>query len=276
VHLKKAILNLLVNAFDAMSECDKGTLSLAVSQGHLQQLDSGFAQVPPGRYVKVSVADTGKGIAPADRHRIFEPYFSKKAMTGSSGSGLGLSVVYGVLKDHGGYYDLHSEEGRRTEFLLYFPASDLRAEVQPAQTKVARGTETVLVVEDSLDQRDLVQEMLGSLGYQVHTVENGYQAVAFLQTHRVDIVLLDMIMADSLDGLDTYRELLKVQPAQKALIVSGYSATERVEEACRLGVGGYVRKPYTLEQIGSALRQVLDRTEVQPSRTTKTVPALKS
>ena len=119
--------------------------------------------------------------------------------------------------------------------------------------------ETVLIVDDMPEQREIVSSMLASLGYAVSAVSSGEAAVKYLKTSSVDLLLLDMIMDPGIDGLETYKRILKIHPGQKALIASGFSETERVREAMSLGVGGYIRKPFALEQIGSAVRHELDR-----------------
>jgi PAS domain S-box-containing protein len=258
-HLSKVIMNLLMNAFDAMPK--EGQLRIATKQQFVRTLPSGYQGIIPGEYVTLSVRDTGTGIDPADIERIFEPYFSKKKM-GTSGSGLGLSVVYGVVKDHKGYYDILSEVGRGTEFILYFPLTGATTELRYQPTQELRGTESVLVVDDDGSQREMATDLLTSLGYRVMSAANGHEALAYLQKQPVDIIMLDMIMEKDFDGLDTYREILKIRPAQKAIVVSGFSSTDRVLEMQKLGAGMYVKKPYTIRMLASALRDELDRTEV--------------
>lgn len=181
---------------------------------------------------------------------------------GTSGSGLGLSVVYGVVKDHLGYYDVFSAADMGTEFVLYFPICDKTVEEKPQVGDAIFGTETILVVDDNEEQRVMAREILLSLGYQVEAVNNGHEAVAHLRQNDVDLIVLDMIMEDGFDGLDTYREILKHRPGQKAVIVSGFSATERVQEMQVLGAGTYIRKPYSHTTIARAIREELDKTSV--------------
>jgi PAS domain S-box-containing protein len=263
-HLSKVIMNLVVNAFDAMP--DGGTIKIATSQQYLKTLSGGYQGVTPGDFVSVSVRDTGTGIDPADIDKIFEPYFSKKKM-GSSGSGLGLSVVYGVVKDHKGYYDILSEVGKGTEFVLYFPLVEVTTRQRNQKSQELKGNERVLIVDDDLNQREMAAELLASLGYQVTSATNGHEALTCLRQQPSDIVMLDMIMEKDFDGLDTYREILKINPAQKAIVVSGFSSTDRVQELQRLGAGQYVKKPYTRDILAAAIRAELDRTDlIVPSR----------
>ncbi len=259
-HLAKVVMNLIVNAFDAMP--DGGALSVTSSQRWVEKLASGHEGVVPSDYVLLRIRDSGMGIDAKDLARIFEPYYSKKKM-GTSGSGLGLSVVYGVVKDHKGYYDILSEPGDGAEFILYFPVTDVEEIAEPVQADDFSGTETVLVVDDVEEQRVMASEILSSLGYQVQVASGGKDAIEYLRHNTVDLALLDMIMEPGFDGLDTYREIVKLHPDQKAVVVSGFSATERVEEMRRLGAGDYVRKPYSIASLGKAVRDELDRAPVE-------------
>lgn len=256
VHLEKVIMNLVINAFDAMK--DDGTLRISVGRASESQIAEGFDGIVPGDYIVLSVSDTGAGIDPMDIDKIFEPYYSKKKM-GRSGSGLGLSVVYGIVKDHKGYYDIFSELGAGTQFVLYFPSTNQERKIQTHDVRSFTGDESILVVDDIQEQRDLTINLLSGLGYQVAVVPGGREAVEYLKENTVDLILLDMIMEDGFDGLDTYRAAIEVHPHQKAIIVSGYSSTERVQLMQELGAGDYVRKPFTRETIGRAVRRELDR-----------------
>lgn len=268
-HLAKVLMNLVVNAFDAMKAA--GTLRVQIAKVGLTKLESGYEKVNPGDYVMVRVSDTGCGIAKEDLGKIFEPYYSKKKM-GRSGTGLGLSVVYGVIQDHAGYYDVLSEVGRGTDFVLYFPITEKKFTYSPSQ-EVKPGSESLLVVDDNEEQRELASEILGSIGYRVSSVASGREAVRYLQENTADLVLIDMIMEPDFDGLDTYKEILKTRPQQKAIVVSGFSSSERVEELLRLGGSGYVRKPYSMEQIAAAVHSALHSDPIDPEKEVVT-PAL--
>ena len=175
-----------------------------------------------------------------------------------SGSGLGLSVVYGVLKDHQGYFDILSKVDKGTEFLLYFPASSEEISIDKIIAQEVKGQESILVIDDQLDQRVLAKSMLSELGYQVTTVKSGNEAIDLLRTNDFDLILLDMIMEPGIDGLDTFRKINQLKPSQKTIIVSGYSESDRIKEACRLGVKGYIKKPYTIDIIGNEIRKIFD------------------
>jgi len=255
-HLSKVVMNLVVNAFDAMPE--GGKLSITTSQCYLEKLIGGYEEINPGNFVLLSIRDTGMGIDAEDIDKIFEPYYSKKKM-GISGSGLGLSVVYGVVKDHKGYYDILSTVGEGTEFILYFPVTEVAVEEELQSSSKPGGTESVLVVDDDSAQLKVTTALISSLGYQVDAVANGHEAVNYFKNGSVDIIVLDMIMEKDFDGLDTYREIIKYRPGQKAIIVSGFSFTDRVAEMQDLGAGAYVKKPYTRSIIARAIREELDR-----------------
>jgi len=259
VHLSKTVMNLISNASEAMP--DGGTVTIATRNRYVDTLIKGYDTVVEGDYVTLTVTDTGYGISPDEIERIFEPFYTKKVM-GRSGTGLGMTVVYGTVKDHHGYIDVQSREGQGTCFTLYFPVTrEPSAKDRPpvkSEDYAGRG-ETILVVDDVAEQRDIASGMLTRLGYSVSTVSDGEQAVAYLKRTPVDLVVLDMIMDPGMNGLETYREIIRRHPGQKAIITSGYSETQDVKEAQRIGAGRYIKKPYTMEKIGLAVREELDR-----------------
>ena len=259
IHLEKTVMNLVSNAAEAMQ--NGGTLIIATSNQYLDRPVHGYDDVREGDYVVLSVSDTGEGIAASDLKRIFEPFYTKKVM-GRSGTGLGLAVVWGTVKDHDGYIDVQSEEGKGSTFMLYFPVTreDMARDQEAVlpESYAGRG-ESILVVDDVKEQRDLATNMLTKLGYQVNAVASGEEAIEYIKAGRVDLIVLDMIMDPGIDGLETYQRIIKINPKQKAVIVSGFSETNRVKKAHELGAGAYVKKPYVLERIGLAVRNELDR-----------------
>lgn len=260
MHLNKTIMNLVINGFEAMS--DGGTLHLISENRYVDKPFGNYEQVKEGEYVTLSISDNGEGIAAADLEKIFEPFYTKKKM-GRSGTGLGMSVVWGTVKDHKGYIEVQSIVGKGTTFTLFFPAT----RKQPVETllefdiKSYRGKgQTILVVDDVYEQRLIASAMLEKLGYVVSIVESGEKALQYLKEHSVDLVLLDMIMDPGIDGLDTYRGILDLNPDQKSVIASGYSETARVKMAQKLGAGPYVRKPYVLETLAVVIKNELHPT----------------
>jgi PAS domain S-box-containing protein len=260
VHLQKTLMNLVLNGFEAMP--DGGAICISTEKHHLDKSLNGYDRVQKGEYVLLMVSDTGIGISHEERERIFEPFYSKKVM-GRSGTGLGMAVVWGTVKDHKGYIDVESTKGKGTAFMLYFPASREVAKGNTViSTELYRGKgESVMIIDDLEDQREIASTLLAGLGYSVIAVSSGEEALDRVGKRRVDLLILDMIMGQGMDGLDTYREIIKMCPLQKAILASGYSETARVKEAQRLGAGQYIRKPYTLERIGMAVRRELDRRE---------------
>jgi CheY-like chemotaxis protein len=181
---------------------------------------------------------------------------------GRSGTGLGLAVVWGTLKDHNGYIDVESEEGRGTIFTLYFPVTreEITAETLSVSMSEYMGNgESILVVDDVKAQRNLAVAMLKRLNYKIMSAASGEDAVEYLKEHKVDLLVLDMIMDPGMDGLNTYRGVLEIHPRQKAIIVSGFSDPDLINAAYDLGAGAYVKKPYVLEKLGMAVKNELKR-----------------
>jgi two-component system, cell cycle sensor histidine kinase and response regulator CckA len=252
-------MNLLSNAAEAIA--GSGEVLIRTENRYVDRPIHGHDTTQEGEYAVLTVSDTGSGISPADLGRIFEPFYTKKVM-GRSGTGLGLAVVWGTVKDHDGYIDVQSTEDKGSIFTLYFPVT--REDLTKAEQVVPQGIymgrgEHILVVDDVEGQRLLASAMLDSLGYKVSSVASGEEAIEFVRNKPVDLLLLDMIMDPGMDGLDTYRSILAIRPKQKAIIVSGYSETDRVKAAQSLGAGTYVRKPYVMEKLGLAVKKELDR-----------------
>ena len=259
VHLGKTLFNLISNASEAMPK--GGILTIKTANQYLDKPIHGYDEVREGDYVVLSIYDTGEGIPAADLKRIFEPFYTKKVM-GRSGTGLGLAVVWGTVKDHNGYINVESVEGKGSVFKLYFPVTreDITAKVDAISISEYMGKgESVLIVDDVKEQRDLAAGILRKLNYNVSSVSSGEEAIAYLKEHKTDLILLDMIMDPGMDGLDTYRTALEIHPKQKAIIVSGFSESNRVITAQALGAGAYVKKPYVIEKLGLAVKKELDR-----------------
>ncbi len=259
VHLNKTIMNLVLNAAEAMASA--GVITISTYNCYLDIPIKGYDEMKAGDYAVLSVRDTGSGIAAHDTERIFEPFYTKKKM-GRSGTGLGLAVVWGTVKDHNGYIDVQSEEGKGSTFTLYFPVTRQSRRVGQPQVPLERFMgkgESILVVDDLQEQRDVAAAMLGKGGYFVQTVSSGEEALEYLGQHAVDLVILDMIMDPGIDGLETFRRMKAMNPHQKAIIVSGFAETERARKALELGAGSYVQKPFIMEKICQAIRRELDR-----------------
>lgn len=259
VHIAKTVMNLLVNAFEAIHESGAITITTRnqwVDQARAKQFDTAA-----GNYCVLSVADDGMGIAPEDQDRIFEPFYTKKTM-GRSGTGLGMAVVWGTIRDHGGFIEMTSKPNQGTRLDLYFPSSEAelpKEEESLTPKSIYQGQgESILVVDDVADQRTILSAILNRLGYQPQAVASGYEALAFIQRQPMDLIVLDMIMDPGMDGLDTYRAILHVRPKQKAIIASGYAENERIKQALALGAANCIKKPYSFEEIGMVIRTALN------------------
>jgi len=254
VHLFKTIMNLVTNAAEALPS--GGLISIATANRYLDKPISGCKQVVKGNYATLTVADAGIGISSEDIKNIFKPFYTKKRM-GKSGTGLGMAIVWGCVKDHEGYIDVQSTEGEGSRFVLLFPATteetDTHRSYLTIKDLLGQG-ESVLVVDDVADQREIASTLLTTLGYIARTVSSGEEAVEYMQTHTADMVVLDMMMPAGLDGLDTFKKIVAIHPDQKVIITSGFAETGRIKEAQKLGVVRYLKKPYTLEKIGLALK----------------------
>ena len=257
-HLSKAVMNLIFNAAEAMPE--GGRIEVSTENRHIDRPIRGYDDVNEGDYVVLTISDTGTGIAADDLEKIFEPFYTNKKM-GRSGTGLGMAVVWGTVKDHNGYIDIQSTEGKGTTFTLYFPVT--RKSVQE-RSKISfknytgKG-EAILIVDDVEEQRKIASGILEVLGYSVVSVSSGEEAVEYLKTDKVDLLLLDMIMDPGMNGLETYKKILEIHPGQKAIIASGFSETDRVKEVQSLGAGAYIKKPFLLEKMGLAVKEELEK-----------------
>jgi PAS domain S-box-containing protein len=200
VHLSKSVMNLISNAAEAM--LDGGNIVITTENRHMDRVKNGFDEIDKGDYATLVIKDTGIGISPEDMERIFEPFYTKKTM-GRSGTGLGMAVVWGAVKDHRGYIDIRSTEGKGTEITLYFPVTrkvfSQEAEMVSIQDFMGKG-ESILVVDDILEQRQIATEMLEKLGYRVINRSSGEEAVEYLHNHATDLLVLDMIMEPGIDS----------------------------------------------------------------------------
>ncbi len=262
-HLQAVVTNLLINAFAAMPEGGRLVASTALEE--LNQAHDGYELIAPGKYVVLRVAHSGQAISAKDINQIFEPFYTHRGLGWEIGSGLGLAVVYSVVKDHQGFLDVSlNEDG--ADFSVYLPlANQSGAEVHPSKPLDYQGTETILVVNDNEEERQAIVRWLRGRGYKVLVAANGKSAFEIFQTENtsletpIDLVILDMIMADAWDGLDTYRNMLATHPGQKAIILSGFTITGRIQETMRLGAARHLQKPFIMEELGQAVRQTLDQ-----------------
>ncbi|MDM7996939.1 MAG: ATP-binding protein [Acidobacteriota bacterium] len=259
IHLTKVLMNLVSNAAESMR--NGGRIVLSLENLFVDPSEGPHKDYNKGPYIRLRIQDSGDGIPAENLQRIFEPFYTTKAM-GRSGSGLGLTVVRETLKDHNGYIEVQSTVGKGTVFDLYFPATEAEVpqKAPEATPEHYRGNgESILIVDDLESQRVLLQRIVEKFGYRAQSLPSGEDAVAYLKSHSADLLVLDMMMAPGIDGLDTYRQISQFKPGQKAIIVSGYSDAQKREELQSLGVVSFIRKPYTAKQIGRAIRMELDR-----------------
>jgi len=259
VHLKKAVMNLFSNAAEALS--GGGRITVSTENRYVDSPIKGYDNIDEGDFAVLRIEDNGIGIAVEDLEKIFEPFYTKKEM-GRSGTGLGMTIVWNTVKDHHGYINIESTKGKGTAFELYFPVTREKIAKKkvsiPIEDYIGRG-ETILVVDDIKEQREVASIILKTLDYLVTSVSSGEEAVEYIKNNSADLLVLDMIMSPGMDGLDTYKKILEIHPNQKAIIASGFSETDRVKEVQRLGAGAYIKKPYTLEKIGFAVKTELER-----------------
>ncbi|KKM18504.1 hypothetical protein LCGC14_1665060, partial [marine sediment metagenome] len=208
-HIKKSLTNLIANASEAIE--GSGTVTVSTANRYLDEPLKGYEDVRMGEYTVLSVSDDGSGISPEDLERIFEPFYTKKVM-GRTGTGLGLAIVWNTIQDHQGYIDVKSSE-RGTIFDLYFPVT--RDELTQAEEEVPREDyqghgERILVVDDEEKQREIACGLLARLGYTADAVSSGEEAVEHLKEQSVDLIVLDMIMPQGINGRETYERVIKI------------------------------------------------------------------
>jgi CheY-like chemotaxis protein len=255
--IHRILNNLLMNAADAVQ--NTGRITVTTENYYADDTAVAFGRVPKGEYVKMTVTDTGCGIPEEIAQKIFDPFFTTKTTDKTRGSGLGLSVVDSVMKDHDGYIDMKSTVGQGSSFYLYFPIARDRISNGDELVDNIGGNETVLIIDDDRIQREVSAAMLGKLGYKVTTIESGEKAVDLLRKTPHDLLILDMIMPPGIDGAETYRRVLAINPDQKAIIVSGFSESKQTIETQRLGAGAFIKKPLSKVMIAAAVRKELDR-----------------
>lgn len=256
--IEQILMNLALNAKDALRE--EGELTI---QTESTQLDEAYCRIQPeakpGNYVLLTVSDTGCGMDKETLEHIFDPFYSAKGL--ANGAGLGLAMVYGVVKGHGGYIECVSKLGVGTSFRIYFPASEREAKTEKAAEEdlPGGGTETILLVDDEDFVRDVGEATLTRFGYTVLTAGDGNIAVERYrkEKERIDLVILDLIMP-GMSGRKCLEELVRIDPKAKVLVASGYSETGHRVDVIRAGAKGFIGKPYDVKTLLNEVRGVLD------------------
>jgi two-component system cell cycle sensor histidine kinase/response regulator CckA len=254
--IEQVLLNLYVNAWQAMS--GTGDLYLKTENIILNDNDVKPYGLNSGKYVKISVTDTGVGIDETIQHRIFDPFFTTKEV--SRGTGLGLASVYGIIKNHSGIINANSKKGEGATFNIFLPASGKKIfKEKMIQKEILKGSETVLLVDDEDMILDVGRDLLEKLGYEVLTVKSGIEAIEIYRTNqkKINIVILDMVMP-KMGGGDTYEKLKEIDPAVKVLLSSGYSIDGQASKILSRGCDGFIQKPFDIKSLSLEIRKILD------------------
>jgi len=252
--IERVLLNLYVNAADAMHQ--GGDLILKTMNTTHQHVQGRIFKLKPGDYVCLMVTDTGTGMDKKTQERIFEPFFTTKEM--GRGTGLGLASVYGIIKGHGGYIDLESENGVGTTFSVFLPASDETIhEIADIVAPVKTGSGTVLMVDDEEIVLEVGIEMLKILGYEPLAAKGGNDAIDLYKKKqgKVDLVILDMIMPEK-GGGEVYDSIKEIDPNAKVLLSSGYSIDGQATEILKRGCNGFIQKPFNMQELSQKLSEL--------------------
>jgi two-component system, cell cycle sensor histidine kinase and response regulator CckA len=255
--IEQVLMNLLVNGSQSMP--GGGEMLMKTDNVILDEAFTGAHGVPSGKYVMVSLTDTGEGMDPEVRERIFEPFFTTKDK--GRGTGLGLASAYGIVKNHRGIIDVISEKGKGSTFTVYLPATDKDVAVEKDQPGILlKGVETILLVDDEEMTRDVGQQMLRKLGYNVIVAGGGKEALEMVQKEagRIALVILDMIMPD-MDGGEVFDRLKIFDPSIKVLLSSGYSIDGKAAAILKRGCNGFIQKPFSMDDFSIKLREILDQ-----------------
>jgi PAS domain S-box-containing protein len=254
--IEQVLLNLFVNAGQAMP--DGGDLSLKTENMIVDGKSANAFHVAAGKYVKVSITDTGIGMDDAIIGQIFDPFFTTKNM--GLGTGLGLATVYGIIQNHDGIINVYSEKGYGTTFTIYLPASDKAIlKEENIQEELLKGNETILIVDDEEAIVDVGGRMLTKMGYGIRLSRSGKEALEIYNKDHdeIDAVILDLIMPD-MSGKETFDALKAINPDVKVLLSSGYSINGQVSEILSHGCSGFIQKPFSMSGLSKKLREILD------------------
>ncbi|MBW2615018.1 MAG: response regulator [Deltaproteobacteria bacterium] len=254
--IEQVLMNLYVDAWQAMP--DGGELYLQTENVTLDENYIEPFQVEPGKYVKISVTDTGVGMNEETQQRIFEPFFTTKEM--GKGTGLGLASAYGIIKNHDGFINVYSKKGEGTTFKFYLPASEKEVvEEKESGGKVLKGSETVLLVDDEDVIVDVDEQFLQKMGYAVLIARSGKEAIEIYEKgkDKIDLIILDMIMPD-MSGRESYGRIREINPDVKVLLSSGYSINGQATQILEQGCNGFIQKPFNMKGLSQKLREILD------------------
>lgn len=262
--LEQVLMNLSINASDAMGEAGVLTFKTEVVE-YENGKNCGPEELSPGRYVSLTVSDTGCGIAEATRLRMYDPFFTTKHR--EKGTGLGLSVVRAIVRNHSGFIDCSTGRGCGTSFRILLPASGAALKsldsignesLQHSETvAAASGSEHILVVDDETSLLDIWGDILAHFGYSVTTAPSGEDALVAVDRLKPDVVILDMNMP-GMGGLRCLEKLMRKDPSSRVIISSGYHEDVQVKRALRIGARGFLPKPCTVESLLAEIRRTMD------------------
>ena len=256
-------MNLITNAAEAMP--NGGCIDITIESISIDNTQHNLPTLGNGPHYKLTISDEGQGIASEALEHLFEPFFTTKKM-GRSGTGLGMTVVWGIVQDHHGHIEVQSYPGKGARFDLIFPAIDtvlLQPDARKLPRRMPQGNgQRILVVDDLPEQCEIAASILERLGYNVSIAAGGELAVAWLKKNDSDIILLDMMMEPGMNGLETLRSIRSFKPDQRIVIASGYTETDLIREAIGLGAYGYIKKPYAVGSIAQIIAETLNGEQV--------------
>lgn len=256
-HFHKILLNLIGNALESVQE--NGLIRISTQNcKFIHPVSANNAAMAGEEFVKISLSDNGPGIRDKDLEHIFDPFYTTKKM-GKSGTGLGLTIVWNTVQEYKGWIEVKDNRPGAV-FEIYLPAAPEYTAVSADASighQLQGNGEKILLIDDLPEQNETMEKMLVNMGYMPFSVGSGEEGIAFVQSQPVDLVLLDMIMGDGLNGRQTYERILEIYPGQKTIFLSGYSKNEDILKAKALGVSHFLEKPITRRKLGTAIKQVL-------------------
>ncbi len=254
--IEQVLLNLYVNAWQAMPS--GGRLEIATRHSDIEETQAALLDLAPGRYIEISVTDSGTGIDEAIQPKIFEPFFTTKAR--GRGTGLGLASAYGIARNHHGTIRVTSKKGEGSTFTVYLPASEEQAKKKSVERieELLTGKESILLIDDEPMIIEVASAILHHLGYSLHSVRSGKEAIAWYKDHcrEIDLVVLDMIMPE-MSGEEVFAQLKAINPSAKVLLSSGYSLAGQAERMLADGCAGFIQKPFDLQNFSRKIREML-------------------
>ena len=256
--IEQVLLNIYLNAWHAMP--NGGNIYTETSNVKLDETYSKAFDLKPGKYVEISVTDAGTGMDKVTQQRIFEPFFTTKEK--SSGAGLGLASAYGIIKNHGGSINVHSEKGKGTTLKINLPASEEEVSITTKKMpdELKKGSETILLVDDEDMIIDVGKDMLKEMGYKVLVARSGEEAVEVYRKHKdnIDLVIVDMIMPRMGAG-EVYDKIKEINANVKVLLSSGYSVDSQAKEILERGCNAFIQKPFDMEKLSAKIRGILEK-----------------